>query len=252
MTIFSFRYKRGIAGISKGLGSLAILLDKRRVSVLCLLGLSWSRLHARIHVHTPSCSRTRVYVMCPVALANTSPALTVYHEHSTCFSSLSLPSLSLSLFRCSLCILPTTFVNYENPYRGRRTGPITSDYTAISYLPGVPRRGGRHRKNDKREEKGNPDRLRRGPMAALYTVCMQLDPSVQGDLIMRKRRSASTDGNLHEDRQPGRRKASDDRCVIPRIYTRGCQSRGPTRWTSGRRVGSRARDSRFGSAADYD
>lgn len=46
---------------------------------------------------------------------------------------------------------------------------------------------------------------------------------------MQNRRFATTDGNLHEDRQSGRRKAPDDRCIIPRIYTREYRSRGHIR-----------------------
>lgn len=94
-----------------------------------MLGLSSSQFHAHTQMRG-----------LPRYIRNTSRSYTT--------DTLYLLHLSLSLY-----ILPTTFVNYENPYRGRRTGPITSDYTAISYLPGVPRRGGRHRKKDKKKEK---------------------------------------------------------------------------------------------------
>lgn len=54
-------------------------------------------------------------------------------------------------------------LNYENLCRSHRTGPITSDYTAISYLPGVPRY---ERKKKEAKRKSYPDKLRYTPLLA--------------------------------------------------------------------------------------
>lgn len=172
---FLFSLRKEIVRISKEPGSPATPLDKRRVIVLRLLGPIYSRnfTYTRLNSHEYMSRRTCEYISGPDT-TNTLPAST--------FSPLS-PSLSPShvffLSLWSLCILPTTFVNYENPYRGRRTGPITSDYTAISYLPGVPRRGGTE-KRTRGKKKSYPDRLRGGPMAARYYTYVTGPASVQG------------------------------------------------------------------------
>lgn len=66
----------------------------------------------------------------------------------------------LLLFSAYPLYLP---LNYENLCRSHRTGPITSDYTAISYLPGVPRY---ERKKKKAKRKSYPDKLRYTPLLA--------------------------------------------------------------------------------------
>lgn len=86
-------------------------------------------------------------------------------------------------------------VNYENPYPGRRTGPITSDYTAISYLPGVPGYERSYREKGD-ERKSYSDRLRYSPLPTRYS--MQLDPTT-GNLITRIHGFDAAQQNLQDD-----------------------------------------------------
>lgn len=116
-----------------------------------------------------------------------------------------------------VCFAPlhthSTLVNYENPYRGRRTGPITSDYTAISYLPGVPWHERRHEEKEGDERKSLPDRLRYTPLPARYRA--QLDPT-SGDLITQNHRFHAAEEYLHRVPFP----RSIDLAAFPRFHER--------------------------------